>query len=156
MSVSLTILISLILSTAAIWVLTQNKRIKSILFPVNLLLLYLLFWKIAGPVFAHLFLFAGFLIVITILLLSPDAEPKKSLHLKFQFKYVLSLGTVALYTIVSLLVFIDAVRQSESLDLLTSLVSVEFLDFIWIYIIVSALFSIQLSLLLKGIFKTDE
>ena len=153
---SLTILISLILSTAAIWVLTQNKRIKSILFPVNLLLLYLLFWKIAGPVFAHLFLFVGFLIVITILLLSPDAEPKKSLHPKFQLKHVLSLGTIALYIITSLLVFASAARQSESLDLPTSLVPVEFLDFIWIYIIVSALFSIQLSLLLKGIFKTDE
>jgi len=156
LSVSLTILILLILGTAAIWVFTQNKLIKSILFPVNLLLLYILFWKIAGPVFAHLYLIAGFLIIFALLLLSPDAEPERSTRPKLRFKHVISLGTIALYVITSLIVFTDAARQSGSLEFPDSMIPAEFFNLIWIYIILLALFSIQIYILLRGVFKTDE
>ena len=156
MSVSLAILILLILGTAAIWVFTQNKQMKSMLFPVVLIFLYILFWKIAGSVFAHFFLITGFLIVAVALLFPPDSKHESLIRLKFQLKYVLYLGTIALYTVVSSLVFIDAARQSGSSDFIHIILPPEFFDFMWIYIILLALFTIQLSILLKGIFKTDE
>lgn len=126
------------------------------MYPVVLMLLYILFWKIAGLVFAHIFLISGFLIVAGTQLFSPNAELESPIHLKYQFKYMLTIGTIVLYTIVSLLVFTNAAKQVGSLDFTYTIVSSEFLDFIWIYILLLTLFSIQLSLLLKGIFKTNE
>ncbi|MDO9547800.1 MAG: hypothetical protein Q7J65_02405 [Candidatus Marinimicrobia bacterium] len=156
MSASLTILILLILVTAAVWVFTQNKLIKSMLYPVNQLLLYLLFWKIAGPVFAHLFLIVGFLIVIALLLLSSENEPEKNTRPKLRLKHVISLGTIALYIITSLLVFINAAGQAEPIEFPASMITADFSELAWIYIILMALLSIQLYILLKGVFKTDE
>jgi len=156
LSISLTLLILLILGTATAWVFTRKILVKSLLFPVNQLLLYLLFWKIAGPVFAHLFLIVGFLIVITLLLLSPDNEPVRNTRLKLQFKHMITLGTIALYIIISLLVFTNAVRQSESLEFPALMILADISDIAWIYLIMLTLFSIQLYTLLKGVFKNDE
>ena len=156
MSISLTLLILLILGTATAWVFTRKILIKSLLFPVNQLLLYFLFWKIAGPVFAHLFLIIGFLIVITLLLLSPDNEPVKSARLKLQFKHMIILATIALYIIISLFVFLNAARQSESLEFPALMIQADISDIAWIYLIMLTLLSVQLYTLLKGIFKTDE
>lgn len=156
MSLSLLILVILILFAAACWIFAESTRFKFLLFPFIQVLLFLLFWKIAGGVFAHLFLFTGIVITLIPLIIIPENDIVKNIPFKWKYAPIISLGVLAIYLITALLVFINAARFSEFHKFSAITAALNPAESAGIYLLILTLFALQFYKLLKGISGNDE
>jgi len=149
-------LVILILFAAAFWIFAENTRLKFLLFPFIQVLLFLLFWKIAGAVFAHLFLFTGIVITLIPLIIILENEPAKDTHINWKYASVISLGVLVLYLVTALLVFFNAAQFSEFHNFPAIAVPLNLAETAGIYLLILTLFALQFYKLLKGISGNDE
>lgn len=122
---------------------------------LNYLLLYLMFWIIAGAVFAHIFLFSIILIIMLPMLIFPEQEKNDpSITQGLNFWSLISVG--ALILLLLFFTFFEISRQPIISDVIPDIGASDVSEMIWIFTILLVLFFIQFYNLIKRITEIDE